>query len=102
MIISVISLVTCCQGNEKTFLSHVYYQVVKRGIGTPTKTHIDSVSGTTISNNKIYSCHNDRIGTRTTFIKYLDRNYVCPCCNSCLLYTSDAADEEDSVDLGGC
>src|SRR5664279_5311923 len=22
--------------------------------------------------------------------------------NSCLLYTSDAADEEDSVDLGGC
>ena len=21
---------------------------------------------------------------------------------SCLLYTSDAADEEDSVDLGGC
>ena len=23
-------------------------------------------------------------------------------CPSCLLYTSDAADEEDSVDLGGC
>ena len=22
--------------------------------------------------------------------------------NICLLYTSDAADEEDSVDLGGC
>ena len=22
-------------------------------------------------------------------------------CQSCLLYTSDAADEEDSVDLGG-
>ena len=22
-------------------------------------------------------------------------------CNNCLLYTSDAADEEDSVDLGG-
>eukprot|EP00828_Plagiopyla_frontata_P045420 TRINITY_DN7766_c0_g1_i2.p1 TRINITY_DN7766_c0_g1~~TRINITY_DN7766_c0_g1_i2.p1 ORF type:complete len:151 (+),score=17.66 TRINITY_DN7766_c0_g1_i2:66-518(+) len=26
-------------------------------------------------------------------------NSVCPC--TCLLYTSDAADEEDSVDLGG-
>eukprot|EP00658_Telonema_sp_P-2_P050986 TRINITY_DN39010_c0_g1_i1.p2 TRINITY_DN39010_c0_g1~~TRINITY_DN39010_c0_g1_i1.p2 ORF type:complete len:106 (-),score=26.55 TRINITY_DN39010_c0_g1_i1:51-368(-) len=28
---------------------------------------------------------------------------LCRCCrrNPCLLYTSDAADEEDSVDLGG-
>eukprot|EP00656_Telonema_subtile_P019149 TRINITY_DN2042_c0_g2_i1.p3 TRINITY_DN2042_c0_g2~~TRINITY_DN2042_c0_g2_i1.p3 ORF type:complete len:109 (-),score=5.99 TRINITY_DN2042_c0_g2_i1:93-419(-) len=24
------------------------------------------------------------------------------CVDTCLLYTSDAADEEDSVDLGGC
>eukprot|EP00658_Telonema_sp_P-2_P032671 TRINITY_DN24132_c0_g1_i1.p1 TRINITY_DN24132_c0_g1~~TRINITY_DN24132_c0_g1_i1.p1 ORF type:complete len:120 (-),score=56.91 TRINITY_DN24132_c0_g1_i1:120-479(-) len=29
--------------------------------------------------------------------KYIDTAYLAPC----LLYTSDAADEEDSVDLGG-
>src|SRR5665648_1252637 len=27
--------------------------------------------------------------------------YTTPICRICLLYTSDAADEEDSVDLGG-
>src|SRR5664280_768360 len=32
-----------------------------------------------------------RIGTKPSHCR----------CNSCLLYTSDAADEEDSVDLGG-
>src|SRR5664280_1625426 len=34
----------------------------------------------------------------------IDLNFGCPVkkiANSCLLYTSDAADEEDSVDLGG-
>eukprot|EP00658_Telonema_sp_P-2_P000665 TRINITY_DN10244_c0_g1_i1.p1 TRINITY_DN10244_c0_g1~~TRINITY_DN10244_c0_g1_i1.p1 ORF type:complete len:185 (+),score=42.53 TRINITY_DN10244_c0_g1_i1:164-718(+) len=29
------------------------------------------------------------------------KHFECPVCFSCLLYTSDAADEEDSVDLGG-
>ena len=29
------------------------------------------------------------------------RHYINPALSSCLLYTSDAADEEDSVDLGG-
>ena len=28
-------------------------------------------------------------------------NFVCKQGMNCLLYTSDAADEEDSVDLGG-
>src|SRR5664279_6599960 len=35
--------------------------------------------------------------------KISPRNWIflVPRCNCCLLYTSDAADEEDSVDLGG-
>ena len=30
------------------------------------------------------------------------RGFVVMCFNTCLLYTSDAADERSSVDLGGC
>ncbi|CZS11813.1 hypothetical protein CDFC105_93965 [Clostridioides difficile] len=29
------------------------------------------------------------------------KNLAMGCASACLLYTSDAADEEDSVDLGG-
>ena len=31
----------------------------------------------------------------------VERERESEMCESCLLYTSDAADEEDSVDLGG-
>ena len=37
----------------------------------------------------------DRTGMRDDIVAY------CIQARSCLLYTSDAADEEDSVDLGG-
>ena len=33
--------------------------------------------------------------------KFLNENEQRSCIRGCLLYTSDAADEEDSVDLGG-
>src|SRR5665648_1296758 len=37
---------------------------------------------------------------RYTFLGF-DPKLELTCTNGCLLYTSDAADEEDSVDLGG-
>src|SRR5665648_1229560 len=41
------------------------------------------------------------IGSKQNFLHFMLWGNICTQSITCLLYTSDAADEEDSVDLGG-
>ena len=44
-------------------------------------------------------CGNETVKTTSSLVS--GRTVACGCYNACLLYTSDAADERSSVDLGG-
>src|SRR5664280_945973 len=59
--------------------------------------HTENTYGSISFKGKVLAIHKIRRGGRTYGIMCVKVDYS----NTCLLYTSDAADEEDSVDLGG-